>query len=167
MYTYHFANFRNENILPTEWPKTKLSNDSSKQFLTSSLSLPSLTTKRSKTEQDLNINLENNEWFSQGVYGDNITGWPINIVPNIVHYVLFENHRISFVHMISIFSVLRNQKPEIIYIHCDCESIIPDDVNWKQILSFVNQTNETKLIIRRVEKPTQIYGIKLNPNWVN
>lgn len=46
-------------------------------------------------------------WFPSGVYGDNETGWPFQIIPNIVHYVLLEDHELKLVHFISILSVLR------------------------------------------------------------
>lgn len=124
------------------------------------------TTSWPKTVQDLNIHLYNNNWLPDGIFGDNITGWPIDIVPNVVHYVLFQDHRISFAHMLSIFSVLRNQKPQLIYIHCDCHEIIPDD-NWNRILKFINQTNQVKLMIRPIERPTEIYGIEIDPNLRN
>ena len=53
----------------------------------------------------------------------NETGFGFNIVPNIVHYVLFNVTEIQFGHFISFLSVLKNQKPEKVYIHLRLQSI--------------------------------------------
>ena len=55
--------------------------------------------------------------------GLNETGLPFDVVPNIVHYILFTIHEIEFSHFISMLSVLKNQRPELIYIHCDCHQL--------------------------------------------
>lgn len=103
----------------------------------------------------LNIVLENDVWMNGG---DNVTGWERDIVPNIVHYVLFREHKISFVHMLSLFSVIQIQKPEAIFIHCDCDRIVDDDVNFERVLNLINETNEVTLYIHQIEMPTKIYG---------
>jgi hypothetical protein len=98
------------------------------------------------------------------IFGDNITGYPYEIVPNIVHYVLFTIHEIQFGHFVSILSVLRNQKPDKIIIHCDCDQL--NGNYYKRIVNIMQSTkSNTRLIIRRIEKPTQIFGKPLN--WIN
>jgi hypothetical protein len=57
------------------------------------------------------------------VFENNVTGYPYDIVPNVVHYILFTIHEIQFSHFISLLSVLRNQKPDQIIIHCDCDQL--------------------------------------------
>jgi len=100
------------------------------------------------------------------VFGDNITGYPYEIVPNIVHYVLFTIHEIQFGHFISILSVLRNQKPDKIIIHCDCDQLIGN--YYKRIVNIMRSTkSNTSLVIRRIEKPTEIFGKPLNEEWIN
>jgi hypothetical protein len=100
------------------------------------------------------------------IFGDNITGYPYEIVPNIVHYVLFTIHEIEFGHFISILSVLRNQKPDQIIIHCDCDQLIGN--YYKRIVNIMQSTkSNTRLIIRRIEKPTQIFGKPLNEEWID
>ncbi|XP_037039510.1 uncharacterized protein LOC119076702 [Bradysia coprophila] len=123
----------------------------------------------------LNIQLDNDVWIPDDGYnitgwpqdtdvaGNNITGWPRDIVPNIVHYVLFGQRKISYVHMLSIFSVVRIQKPEVIFIHCDCHKMDDDDENWHRILNFVNATNRYVIHINEVMIPTEIYGKKIGP----
>ncbi|XP_054169322.1 uncharacterized protein LOC128966498 [Oppia nitens] len=96
---------------------------------------------------------------------DNKTfGYKQLIVPNIVHYVLFTIHEIEFAHFISILSVLKNQRPEIIYIHCDCHQI--SGQYFQRVLKVADKVN-TKVIVRYVDKPTEIFGKKLKDNWIN
>ena len=90
---------------------------------------------------------------------DNITGYPDKIVPNIVHYVLFTIHRIEFAHFLSIVSVLRNQRPDIIYIHCDCRELEGEYI--KRAVSIANRIN-TRIIVRQILKPTEIFGRPLS-----
>lgn len=115
---------------------------------------------------NLNIHLDPSDmWIPDA--GDNETGWSTNIVPNIVHYVLFEKHRISYIHMLSFFTVVRIHRPQFVYIHCDCDKIDADDDNWKRVLAYVNKTNEVSIQIIRTEKPTQINGIKIREDYLN
>lgn len=109
---------------------------------------------------NLNISLANDLWMPYS--GDNITGWPWDIVPNIVHYVLFETHTISYVHMLSLLSVVKIQQPDQIIIHCDCEQIDEGDENWARVIDYVNITNDITVYIEQIEKPTEIYGRTLN-----
>lgn len=81
-------------------------------------------------------NFQQKELIDNYIFGDNITGYPINIVPNIVHYVLFNIKQIEFGHFISILSVLRNQKPDQIIVHCDCDHLIGD--YYERILQIIS-----------------------------
>lgn len=114
---------------------------------------------------ELNIHLTNDIWIPN--VGDNETGWPTDIVPNIVHYVLFEQHRISYVHMLSLFSVIRIHQPDVIYIHCDCRQLDGDDVNWQRVLKLVNATNDVVLLINEIQRPLEIYGRPIQKRYLN
>lgn len=114
---------------------------------------------------NLNINLNEDFWIPDG--GDNVTGWPTDIVPNIVHYVLFEQHKISYVHMLSMLSVIQIHRPELIYIHCDCDRIDEDDINWKRVLKLVNATNDILIIVNKIDRPTEIYGRPIQLSFLN
>lgn len=114
---------------------------------------------------NLNIHLDDNFWIPDG--GNNETGWPKDVVPNIVHYILFEKHRITYVHLLSFFSVLRIHQPAFIYIHCDCDKIDEDDDNWQRILQFVNKTNDVTIFIKTIERPSHINGIKIRDDYRN
>ena len=94
----------------------------------------------------------------------NETGLPFDIVPNIVHYVLFGTTNVTFAHFISILSVLKNQRPEVIYIHCDCHHLTGD--YWHRVRRMAYETNTT-LIVRYVEKPREVFGQKLSKKYLN
>ena len=96
---------------------------------------------------------------------NNVTGYPYFVVPNIVHYIIFGKNEIQFGHYVSILSVLKNQKPDLIWIHCNCDEL--NGEYYKKVIERVKQTN-TLLEIRRIEKPLEIFGQKLsktNLNW--
>ena len=65
--------------------------------------------------------IENN--FKTHLIYSNKTWFPFRIVPNIVHYILFDECVIDFGHFVSILSVLKNQNPDSIYIHCHCHQL--------------------------------------------
>lgn len=114
---------------------------------------------------NLNLRVHNERWLSER--SNNITGWPTIIVPDIVHYILFEQHFISYSNMLSLLSVVRIHRPELIYIHCDCDEINQDDNNWIRVLRAVNETNRSLIHIRRIAKPTEINGMKIRKDYAN
>ncbi|XP_054154546.1 uncharacterized protein LOC128953097 [Oppia nitens] len=81
------------------------------------------------------------------------------LVPNYVHYVLFRVNEIQFQHFISILSVLRNQRPDRLYIHCDCRELVGQ--YYRRIQSVVNRTG-SRLIVRQIQMPTHAYGTAIN-----
>ena len=83
-------------------------------------------------------------------------------MPNIVHYVLFSRNEIQFSHFVSILSVLKNQRPNKIYIHCDCHHL--SGQYFTRLQPIVNQTN-TQLIVRHIKKPTEVFGHKIREEW--
>ena len=95
---------------------------------------------------------------------NNETGYPYFVVPNIVHYILFGINEIQFVHYVSILSVLKNHKPDLIWIHCDCNQL--NGEYYKKVIERVKQTN-TSLEIRQIEKPLEIFGQKLSKKYFN
>lgn len=114
----------------------------------------------------LNIHLPNDVWLPNA--GDNETAWATAIVPDIVHYILFEQHRISYVHMLSLFSVIRIHRPKLIYIHCDCRHMDDaNDVNWQRVLKLINATNDIVLMINEIERPSEIYGRPIQKKFLN
>lgn len=115
---------------------------------------------------NLKLQLDDNHEWTPNKY-DNNTGWPTHIVPDIVHYILFDYHRISYSNMLSLLSVIRNHRPAMIWIHCDCEAIEAGDPNWTRVLHAANSTNITAIHIVRTVKPTEINGIHIKPENAN
>jgi hypothetical protein len=111
-----------------------------------------------------NSSIGHNIYANELVFGDNISGYPYEIVPNIVHYILFSINEIRFSHLMSLLSVLRNQKPDQIIIHCDCDHL--NGEYYKRILEIIPKTR-TFLTIRQKERPTKIFGKNLNKYWLN
>jgi hypothetical protein len=64
----------------------------------------------------------------------------------------------------SLLSVLRNQKPDQIIIHCDCDHL--NGEYYKRILEIIPKTR-TILTIRQIERPTEIFDKSLNKDWLN
>lgn len=83
-------------------------------------------------------------------------------VPNIVHYILFGVHQIQFGHFLSILSVLKNQRPEVIYIHCDCHQL--SGQYWDRTVKVADRI-KTPIVVRYVEKLEEVFGRKLNRDW--
>ena len=50
---------------------------------------------------------------------DNQNGTSHPIIPNIAHYIFLNKPTIEFYHMVNIFSLFFNHRPEKIYFHCD------------------------------------------------
>jgi hypothetical protein len=121
--------------------------------------LNSFDTKDSEWLFDLEAK---SEWFPEGVIGDNITGYPKLIVPNIIHYVLLDDNQINFIHYISFKSVLNVQKPDKVMIHCNCDEL--EGNYWNRLKNEFEDFNN-KVIIRRIEKTGHIFGVKFNNIW--
>ncbi|CAG2103059.1 unnamed protein product [Medioppia subpectinata] len=92
----------------------------------------------------------------------NISGFPFDIVPNIIHYVLFNVSEIEFAHFIGILSVLRNQRPDRIYIHSDNHELRGD--HWRRVLAIARLTG-TELTVRTIDRPTEVFGRNLSAEY--
>lgn len=116
-------------------------------------------------ENELINNLDANKvWFPDGVHGDNISGYQYLIVPNIVHYILFDSNHLSFVHFLSIKSVIKNHRPDLILIHCTCSQLMGKYWNWIQAdIQFSN----IEIKIRKIIKPKTIFGKPYSKVWHN
>jgi hypothetical protein len=102
------------------------------------------------------------DWFPDGVIGDNITGYPKLIVPNIVHYVLSDYNQIDFIHYLSFKSVFNVQKPDKVMIHWNCDKL--EGNFWNRLKSEIEEF-DNKIIIRRIEKTGHIFGVKFANVW--
>ncbi|RWR99039.1 uncharacterized protein B4U79_11545, partial [Dinothrombium tinctorium] len=83
----------------------------------------------------------------------NESGFPNNIVENIVHYIRWNQPEVDFIFYISIQSVLQNHNPDKIYIHCNCYDL--RGKYWNSI-----RTNE-KIVIKYLSIVKRIFGRKV------
>ncbi|KAI1294214.1 hypothetical protein HDE_06100 [Halotydeus destructor] len=98
------------------------------------------------------------EYIQDGHRDINITGFPSPIVPNIVHYVRLDDHTLDFIMYLSIKSAIKNQRPERVIIHCDCDAL--SGRYWKLLMA---ENDVTHLIsINRIERPVSIFGQRLS-----
>ena len=79
------------------------------------------------------------------------------IVPNIVHLIYLGKSKFSFNQMISFYSIILNQNPDKIYIHCDdCEF---NDRFWSTINGF--KCLSQRVVFKKLEKHNTIFGVKV------
>lgn len=107
-------------------------------------------------------NEANSDWFPDGTKGNNITGYPYFIVPNIVHYLMIDITEISFGLYISIRSVLRHQKPDRIYIHTNSDII--EGKYWSKL---INEIQSDLIIVRKIAKPLTVFGFHYSKKFYN
>ncbi len=76
---------------------------------------------------------------------DNISRYPYNVVPNIVHYVLLNIYEIQF--------SFTQSKTDQIIVHCDCNHLVG---NYHKRILKISAKSGTKITIRRIIKPKTI-----------
>ena len=97
---------------------------------------------------------------------DNVAGTDRFIVPNIVHFVRFNNTQFTFIDYIVIKAAMRNQRPDYFYIHTDT----PGPGNfigryWNLIQKDYEIGSRIRLL--HLEAPTEIFGQKFNESVPN
>lgn len=78
-------------------------------------------------------------------------------VPNIIHYVIFNQTQLNFITYLSILSTLKVQKPESIQIHTDGKFI--DGHYWDLLKKIITNTT---INLNYILKPTHVYGQPLS-----
>ena len=91
---------------------------------------------------------------------DNTTGFATNIVPNVVHYVVLDNPYMDFNHFLSVKSVLKNQNPNQIIIHCNCDDL--KGSYWSKLTTVSQTADNRRIVVRKIRKPETIFGKKLS-----
>lgn len=92
---------------------------------------------------------------------DNKNGTDRYIVPNIVHLIYLQMTTIKFYQAVNIYSILLNQNPDLIYLHCDNCSF--HGFYWEQINSI--KELKQKIVIKKLEFHDTIFGKK--QGWVH
>lgn len=81
------------------------------------------------------------------------------LIPNIIHYVLFNKTTINFIMYLSILSVIKVQKPSVIYIHINNDNFT--DKYWNNLLHISSKYN-VDIELSFLMQPTHVYGQRLS-----
>ena len=92
-----------------------------------------------------------------------VTGARRFIVPNIIHFIRFNNFELNFVDYVVLLAAMRNQRPEKIYIHTNIQDVQYTGKYW----DWVQQNEELwmRIEVLYLEAPTEIFGQKLSEGW--
>jgi hypothetical protein len=85
---------------------------------------------------------------------NNETGADRSIIPNIFHLNYLQTTQLKFYQMVNIFSIYLNQKPDLIYIHCDNCSF--HGHRWERLMRIKDLKN--RLVIHQVPNEGTIFG---------
>ena len=86
---------------------------------------------------------------------NNVTGDKNLIVPNIIHYIQFDQRILSFLPFICICSAFYNQSPSRIYIHTN-------NALQGKYFEYLRRVLGERLVVRTLEKPSHVFGQKLS-----
>lgn len=94
---------------------------------------------------------------------DNETGVDHFIVPNIIHFIRFNQSEVSFVDYICILAAFRNHRPDFIYIHSDS----PIEQFHGKYWNWIRNNVDLYSIIRvfHVDLPSHVFGQKISDKW--
>ena len=107
--------------------------------------LYTLLFKSSASDHETARQLRNFEAFN------NETGSKSMIIPNIIHFIQFDQKTISFIHFICICSAFYNHGPTSIFLHTNVL------LKGKYFLLLKKQLG-TVLVIHQVQKPSHVFG---------
>jgi len=87
---------------------------------------------------------------------DNTVGSPTPLVPDIIHFIQFDQQEISFIHFICMCSAFYNHASSFIYLHTNVKVLRGKYFNLlKKLFGKV-------LIVKYLEKPSHVYGQRLS-----
>ena len=93
---------------------------------------------------------------------DNITGVDHFIVPNIIHFIRFNQTEYSFVDYLCLMAAFRNHRPDYFYIHSNVEDKFHGKY-WGWIQKDVELMQRIRLF--HLDLPMNIFGQKLSEGW--
>ena len=86
---------------------------------------------------------------------NNETGVKSLIVPNIIHFIQFDQRSISFIHFICICSAFYNHGPTTLFLHTNVQLKGKYYLLLKKLLG-------TTLVMNQMEKPSHVFGQRLS-----
>lgn len=93
---------------------------------------------------------------------DNSHPYKKQVIPNIVHYILFDQYQLNFASYLSLSSTLKVQKPEKVYVHSNLKYL--NGTFWERIQKLANYT-KTEMTINYMAQPTHVYGQPLSSTF--
>lgn len=85
------------------------------------------------------------------------------IVPNIVHFIRFGCHPLTFIDAVCILAAWKHQTPNIIFIHTDQPHGFNNGPYWNVVKSEIQENVQ---IMYRL-KPLKVFGKPLSEDWLN
>lgn len=92
---------------------------------------------------------------------NNVTGVNCFIVPNIIHYVRFNQTEYSFTDYIVLLAAMRNHRPDWFYIHTDVPGFT--GTYWQKIMDDPDISKRIR--IKHIDVPSEIFGQPLSTGW--
>nr|XP_018902535.1 PREDICTED: uncharacterized protein LOC109034058 isoform X2 [Bemisia tabaci] len=90
----------------------------------------------------------------------NETGAPTPIVPNLVHFIVFQKPTVSFIHFVCVLAALRNQRPDKIYFHSNVQLSGP---YWERLLKLKEFSE--RVVLRQIEMPKEIFNQTIREDY--
>ena len=92
---------------------------------------------------------------------NNQTGAAGLIVPNLVHFVHFDQKYLDFVTFVCILSAFYNQNPTTIYLHTNVEELLRRPGEKSRYLAILDGVLGDRLKVVALAKPTHVFGQQL------
>ena len=94
---------------------------------------------------------------------NNVTGAEHFIVPNIIHFIRFNNFELKFIDYLVLLAAMRNHRPDKFYIHTNVKDVQYTGKYW----DWVRRDEElwTRIKVLYLEAPAEIFGLKLSEGW--
>ena len=102
--------------------------------------------------------------FGEGF--SNVLGVDRFIVPNIIHFIRFNQTEYSLIDYVIIKAAMRNHRPEYFFIHTD----VPGPGNFTgRYWSLIKEDYElwSRIRLLHLEAPSEIFGQQIKPSWIN
>ena len=107
---------------------------------------------------------DDEKWTKSFQGFNNETGADRFIVPNIIHFIRFNQPEYSFIDYVVIKAAMRNHRPDYFYIHTD----VPGPGNFTgRYWSLIKEDYElwSRIRLLHLDLPEEIFGQKLNSGW--
>ena len=95
---------------------------------------------------------------------NNVTGAERFIVPNIIHFIRFDDFELKFIDYLVLLAAMRNHRPDKFYIHTNEKDVQYTGKYWDWVQKDEELWKRIKVLY--LEIPTDIFGLKLSEGWI-